>query len=285
MAIPYGVSSMVSPLEHVLVQAPTTSFITAFDDPAHGYLRGVNGPAALTEHAAFCELLVDLGVTVHYLDGSSPSPDLIYTYDASFMIPAGAILLRSGKATRVGEEDVHAAWYEEAGIPIIGRIEAPGTVDGGDLMWLGPDLLVAGRSLRTNQEGLDQIAQLVDAEMVRYDVPVHGGSEACIHLMSVVSMISDNLALVEEPLMPAGLFHLLERGNVDMINLPRHEAPTLGGNVLAVRPGVVVITDGNPETTAALVDHGVEVHAFPGEEIALNGTGGPTCLTRPIWRN
>jgi arginine deiminase len=54
--------------------------------------------------------------------------------------------------------------------------------------------------------------------------------------------------------------------------------------VLAVRPGVVVAAEGNPVTAAALAAAGCEVHAYPASEVGINGSGGPTCMTRPILR-
>jgi N-dimethylarginine dimethylaminohydrolase len=284
MAIPFGVSSMVAPLRHVLVQRPTAAFGGAFDDPACGYLRPVDLPAALREHEAFVESLAGLGPTVHQLDADSPYPDQIYTYDPAIVTDRGAILLRSGKPVRLGEEDVLAAWFETNGIPIVGRIEEPGTVDGGDVLWLRPDIVCVGRTLRTNQAGIDQLTPLLGETPHVFDVAFGAGPSACMHLMSTISMVSDELAVVEKAALPAGLYGLLGDLGMRLIDVPPEEVLSLGANVLAVRPGVVMVVDGNPVTRAALEREGVEVHVFAGEEIALNGTGGPTCLTRPLLR-
>ncbi len=284
MPLPHGVQSMVEPLRHVLVQGPTPAFAHAFDDPDLGYLHPVDAMVARKEHEGFCSLLESLGATVHHLDGDSPSADLVYTYDASLVTRRGAILLRPGKASRRGEEQVHRAWYEAQGVPLVGAIEPPGTVDGGDVMWLTSDVVAVGRSLRTNQSGIDQLTRLLDEDVRVFDVPYHGGPAACLHLMSAISMVSADLAVVEAPLLPSGLYRLLGELGVSLVEIPAGESASLGANVLAVRPGVVVVVEGNPVTRAALEHHGVEVHAFAGLEIALNGTGGPTCLTRPVLR-
>lgn len=284
MAIPFGVSSMVAPLQHVLVQRPTAAFGDAFDDPACGYLRPVDLAAALREHDMFVETLAGLGPTVHHLDADSPYPDQIYTYDPALVTDRGAILLRSGKAGRRGEEDLLATWFEESGIPVVGRIEPPGTVDGGDVLWLRPDIICVGRTLRTNQAGIDQLAPLLGGTPHVFDVAFGAGPAACMHLMSTISMVTDDLAVVEQAMLPAGLFRLLSDLGVRLIAVPPEEIATLGANVLAVRPGVVMAVAGNPSTRAALEREGAEVHAFSGDEIALNGTGGPTCLTRPVLR-
>ena len=275
---------MVEPLRNVLVQAPTSAFGSAFENPTYGYLRPVDLAVARLEHEYFCELLDNLGVTVHQLDADSDSPDLIYTYDASLITSQGAILLNSGKATRRGEEQVHRDWYGRAGIPIIGEIDPPGTVDGGDVMWLRNDMMVVGRSLRTNQFGIGQLESLLGSGVIVFDVPVYRGAAACLHLMSSISMVSERLAVVESPLLPSGLYRLIGDLGIELIDVPGGEVETLAGNVLAIRPGVVVAVDGNPITRSALEERGVEVHSFGGAEIAINGTGGPTCVTRPILR-
>ncbi len=284
MSIPFGVSSMVAPLHHVLVQRPTAAFGAAFDDPACGYLRPVDLDVARKEHDLFTEALSNLGPTVHQLGADSPYPDQVFTYDPALVTAQGAVLLRSGKPGRRGEEDVLGEWFLSNGIPIVGRIEEPGRVDGGDVMWVRPDVLCVGRSLRTNQAGIDQLADLVGGGLRVFDVPYDEGPAACLHLMSSLSMVSDDLALVERRRLPSGLHALLADLGVTLIDVAPDEVDTLAANVLAVRPGVVMMLEGNPITRRSLESAGVEVHAFSGEEIAINGTGGATCLTRPVQR-
>jgi len=282
--VPYGAQSMVAPLHHVLVKAPGPAFAAAYDDPVHGYDHPVPLEAARAEHDRFVALLTALGVTVHELGAESTSPDLVYQFDPSLVTDRGAIPLRSGKPTRRGEEDLQAAWFAVHDIPIVGRIEPPGTVDGGDVCWLRPDVVCVGRSLRTNQSGIDQLTALLDAEAHVFDVPYDAGEDECLHLLSVISPVTDATAVVELARLPSGLYRLLENLRITMVPVPTDEVATLACNVLAVRPGVAVMCEGNPSTAALLADHGVEVHTFPGAEICWNGSGGPTCLTRPIHR-
>lgn len=285
VAVPYGVSSMTAPLAEVLVQSPHPAFGAAFTDPSHGFLHPVDLPRAWNEHESFRALLAGLGVNVHQLGGDDhPSPDLIYAYDPALMTSRGAILLRPGKANRQGEEQVMGKWFQAHGIPVIGEIEPPGTVDGGDVFWLRPGLVCVGRSLRTNQHGVDQLASLLDEEVVVFDVPYDRGPEECLHLLSVISPVADDLAVVELSRLPAGLFGLLTDLEVTTVEVPATEVATLGCNILAVAPRVAVMLAGNPETERRLTDAGVEVHTFVGDEICLNGSGGPTCLTRPLHR-
>ncbi len=275
---------MVASLEHVLVKRPGAAFGRAFDNPDHGFLRTVDIARAEKEFSAFVDLLADLRVTVHELGRENSSPDLVYQYDPSLVTDRGAILLRSGKANRRGEEDLQGEWYEEHGIPILGRIEAPGTVDGGDVFWLTEDVVCVGRSLRTNRSGIEQLSHWLDEAVQVFDVPYDAGPAECLHLLSVVSPILDDLAVVEAKRLPVGLYELMLELGVRMLGIADEEIPTLGCNILTIRPGVVVMLEGNTETAGALRSLGIEVHTFEGDEICLNGSGGPTCLTRPIRR-
>jgi dimethylargininase len=281
----FGAQSMTAPLREVLVKRPGTAFGRAFDDPAHGFLHACNLEIAQREHDRFVELLVSLGPTVHVLDADTDSPDLVYTFDPLLVGDRGAIPLRPGKPNRLGEPEVIEAWTLGHGIPTAGRIEAPGTIEGGDTFWLRPELLCIGRTLRTNDAGARQLAGIVGGDVRIFDVPYWRGTAELIHLLSVISPVADDLAVVYLPLLPVGLSELLGHMGVRLIEVTDEEFPTLGCNVLAVRPGVVIVADGNPRTRAALDAAGCEVHAYAAREIGINGSGGPTCLTRPILRS
>lgn len=281
----YGGHSSTAPLRDALVQRPGAAFGNAFADPAHGFLHPVDLALAQREHDAFTDLLAALGVRVHPLEADSSSPDLVYAYDPVLVTDAGAIPLRPGKPTRRVEPPIVERWAVGAGIPIAGRIEAPGTIEGGDAFWLRPGLLCIGRTLRTNDAGARQLARLVGGDVRVFDLPYWRGEAELVHLMSVISPVTDDLAVIFPPLLPAGLWGLLAELGVRTLAVPEQEYPTLGCNVLAVRPGVVVVADGNPQTRRALEAAGCEVHTYPAEEIGLNGSGGPTCMTRPIRRD
>jgi N-dimethylarginine dimethylaminohydrolase len=275
---------MTAPLRDVLVKRPGEAFGRAFDDPAHAFLHPVDLDSARRQHDAFVDILAGLGPSVHVLEDELDEPDLVYTFDPLLVTDRGAIPLRPGKPNRQAEPGVLEAWTLAAGIPTLGRIEEPGTVEGGDTMWLRPDLFCIGRSLRTNATGVAQLADLVGGDVRIFDVPYWKGPAELVHLLSVVSPVADDLVVVYLPLLPVGLWELLRDLDYRLVEVPDEEFPTLGCNVLAVRPGVVVMAEGNPATASALAAAGCEVHTYPADEIGINGSGGPTCMTRPILR-
>lgn len=280
----WGAQSMTAPLHEVLVKAPGAAFGAAFDDPAVGFLRPVDLEGARREHAGLVETLERLGVTVHRLEAETGDPDLVYVFDPMVIADGGAIPLAPGKPNRRGEPAILEAWTQARGIPTLGRVEGRGTVEGGDTFWLRPDLLCIGRTLRTNDEGARQLARIVGGDARIFDVPYWKGPAELVHLLSVISPVADDVAVVFRPLLPAGLYELLCDLGFRLVDVPEEEYPTLGCNVLAVRPGVVVVAEGNPLTRRAMEAAGVEVHAIPLREVGENGSGGVTCLTRPVLR-
>jgi len=280
----FGAQSMIADLREVLVARPGEAFGRAFDDPAHGFLRPVDLERARREHEGLVATLDELGARVEILDAETEDPDLVYTFDPLLISNRGAIPLRPGKPNRANEPRVLEAWTTAAGIPTAGRIEAPGSLEGGDTFWLRPDLLCIGRTLRTNDAGARQLAEIVGGEVRIFDVPYWRGPSELVHLLSVISPVADDLAVVFLPLLPVGLWELLGDLGVRRVEVPEEEYRSLGCNVLAVRPGVVIVADGNPVTRRGLEAAGCEVHAIPLGEIGENGSGGPTCLTRPILR-
>jgi dimethylargininase len=281
----FGGQSNVAHLRAALLKAPGPAFGRAYEDPRHGFLHACDLEVAKREHAAFAETLAALGTTVHFLDEEIDSPDLLYAYDPLIVSDRGAIPLRPGKPNRLPEPAVIERWLNARGVPTVGRIEAPGTIEGGDTFWLRPDLFCIGRTLRTNQAGADQLAALVGGDVRIFDVPYWKGPAELVHLMSVISPVADDVAVVFTPLLPVGLWQLLQDLGYRLVDVPEAEYPTLGCNVLAVRPGVVIVAEGNPATRKGLEALGVEVHTYPATEIGINGSGGPTCMTRPILRS
>ncbi len=277
----YGVRSMSAPLRRVLTVRPATD-----GDFLGAGWRQPDPDALVREHAAFVELLDGLGVEVVVADAPHGMVDACFAYDPVFVTGAGAVELRMVKPARNPEPGFLVAEVEKAGVPVLGRLTGTATADGGDMCWLDESTLAVGRGYRTNAEAHRQLAELLRAEGVvveRADLPHHLGAAHVMHLMSVVSPVSADLAVVFEPLAPVPLLEMLADRGYRVVPADPDELDDQGCNVLAVRPGVVVMADSAPRTRAALERAGVEVHTYAANEIN-KGDGGPTCLTRPLLR-
>lgn len=278
----YGVRSMVAPLARVAVRPPSRRGDYA---TAH-WAQPLDLDLLEQQHAEFVALLEGFGCGVEILPPADDMPDACFTYDPAFVVPSGVIELRGAKVVRQGEPPLLAAELVDLGIPRAGRLEAPATADAGDMLFLDSTTLAMGRTYRTNQAAVEQIREIVAADGITveaFDMPHDLGPEYCLHLMSVISPVREDLAVVYEKLAPVALLQALEARGIDRINVPDEDYLSLGCNVLTIAPGVVVVAAGNDATAALLRAHGVEVHVYSASEIN-KGEGGPTCLTRPLLR-
>jgi dimethylargininase len=285
-----GVSSTSATLQRVAMRRPGA--MLAADHERWHYTKPIDADALVAQYDRFVELVEASGAEIVWLAESDDDDlaDSVFTYDPSFVVPGGAVVLRAGKPLRVGEADLHAAFYEAEGVRIFGRIEAPGTFEGGDSFWLDDTTLAVGRGFRTNQSGIDQMAAILaplGIELDVYDLPYHLGPDACLHLMSVVSALDVDLALVHPPLMPTALYQrMIEMGYTLLVAPPEEFDASLGLNlnVLATAPRQVIAVDGFPGTLQLMRDAGCEVSTFLADELCIPCEGGPTCLTRPLLR-
>jgi N-dimethylarginine dimethylaminohydrolase len=283
----YGGHSMVSRLRRVIVRRPANER-SEHDWRAFGYNMSIDQEETELEHAAFVNLIESHGVDV-ILAGPDPAGalDAIFPFDPSIMTNAGALLLRPGKRLRREEVRYAEATYFDLGIPILGRITEPGTVEGGDTMWIDEQTLAVGRTYRTNAEGIRQLTALlapIGVTVIDYDVPHFHGPGECLHLLSFISPVAEKAAIVHPPMMPVALIQDLLERDWQLIEAPDHEYDTQATNVLALAPGQLLALDGNPVTRRRLELAGYEVETYVGHNISLNRFGGPTCLTRPILR-
>jgi dimethylargininase len=280
----YGAQSMTAPLQRVLVVAPRPEEAERWRES--GWKAAPDAGLLVAEHGAFRAHLEAAGAEVIVAETSPATGlDAVYPYDPALVTDEGAVLLRPGKASRLGEVDALAAAFEEAGIPVVGRVEPPGTVEGGDTLWLDPGTLVVGRSYRTNDAGIAALAELLPGvDVLPFDLPHHRGRAELLHLLSVISPLDGDLAVGYPALMPIRLVELLRELEVELVEVPDEEFPTQGPNVLALAPRVALALDGNPETRRRLERAGVDVRVYSGDELSHKGEGGPTCLTRPMLR-
>ncbi len=277
---------MVLPLRRVLVRRPDADFADA-DPVAWHYTARPDLVAARQEHDQFVRLLSAAGAEVLRHDAPAPGmADAIYVHDPVLITDRGAILMRMGKPLRRGEEEAIGRCLEAAGVPIHYRLHGEALGEAGDCLWLDPSTLAVGQGFRTNAAGLAQLREALGSaiEIVPVELPHFTGPDACLHLMSLVSLVDTDLAVVYSSLMPVPFRERLRSSGFRLVEVPEEEFATLGSNVLTLAPRHCVMLEGNPVTQARLVAAGCRVETYRGREISLKAEGGPTCLTRPVLR-
>ena len=280
----YGCQSMTGELRRVLVRAPRAEDLHGWQ--MCGWRAEPDASAIAAEHEAFCALLEGAGAEVLFAESSADgNPDAIYTYDPALVLDSGALLLHPGKECRRSEVGALAQDFERAGIPVAGALSEPAWAEGGDCCWLDERTLLVGCGYRTNEAGIARLRELLPGvEVVAYDLPHWHGRDEVMHLMSLISPLAPDLAVVYAPLLPTRLAQLLEQRGVELVEVPDEEFESMGSNVLALAPRVALAVEGNPRTRERMERAGVEVLTYRGEELS-KGDGGPTCLTRPLLRS
>jgi len=278
---------MVDRIQRVVVRRPDDAFGRA--DPIRWhYTSQPDLEVARMEHDALVGVLREAGAEIIYHDAPlTDLADAIFTHDSAIVTDLGAIILRMGKSLRRGEERAIADCLERHDVPIVACLHGDALAEGGDLMWIDHDTLAVGIGFRTNTAGLVQLSEALEplgASVTPVPLPWAEGPDACLHLMSLISMVDHDLAVVYRPLMPVPFVELLIGRGIELLQVPKSEFATMGTNVLALAPRRCLMLEGNPVTRRLLEDAGCEVSTYRGQELSLKAEGGPTCLTRPIWR-
>ena len=288
----YGCQSMVGKLDRVIIKHPEHAFISQenIDNKwqEFNYVSAPDYKNALAEYQVFEAFLKAHVPNIHYLPiHHNTGLDSIYAHDSCKVTSKGAVMFNVGKALRRGEASATKALLQEMGVPILGEITAPGMMEGGDVVWLDEKTLVVGRGYRTNAEGIRQFRALTEGiveEFIVVDLPHGDGPDECLHLMSLISMVDHDLAVVYSKLMPVALRELLIERGIQLLEVSDREYANLGSNVLALAPRVCMVMAGNPDIKAQLENAGAKVYDYKGLDISYKGTGGPTCLTLPVTR-
>jgi N-dimethylarginine dimethylaminohydrolase len=279
---------MVEPLRRVLVRRPDAAFGTA-DAKRWHYASTPDLEIALAEHDVLVATLLGAGCEVAFHDRPMPEhADAIFTHDPVIVTDEGAVLLRMGKELRRGEEAMIGKTLESLGVPVFAALDGEATAEGGDLLWLDHDTIAVGRGYRTNGEGFRQLTAVLrplGVETVEVQLPHGGGPSACLHLMSLISMLDHDLAVAFLPLLAVPFIEVLAKRGIELVEVPEEELPTMGPNVLALAPRRCLMLEGNPVTRKRLESVGCEILTYRGEELSLKAEGGATCLTRPILRS
>jgi N-dimethylarginine dimethylaminohydrolase len=287
-----GGHSMVARLERVLVCSPRTAGWHQPERAARwrelGFLHAPDFQQAQSEHDSLRRELELAGAEVIEAPPALDlSLDAVYTHDASFLTDFGLIVMRPGKANRENEGKHHGSFCLHLMIPTLAKIIAPGTTEAGDILWLDPKTLLVGRGYRTNSAGIAQMRDLLAplaVNVIAVPLPYGRGPSACLHLMSLVSLLDDHTALVDLPWLAVETVELLNACGYRLIEIDYSERDTLACNVLSLGDKRLLTLQENEKTNHKLQDSGFDVRAFPGSELCINGGGGPTCLTRPLKR-
>lgn len=283
----YGVNSMVAPLKRVVVKRPDKQFAVSDFEKWH-YTSPPNLEPAQQHHDELTNILRQHGAEVIYHDEEIPNrADAIFVYDPVFVTPYGSIVLQVGKDLRRGEEEPLAKKLESIGVPILGRLTGDARAEGGDMFWLDETTLAIGLGFRTNIEGAAQIKGMLEPlsiNVITTELPYGDGPAACLHLMSLISLVDTDLAVVYPKFIGTPFWQELERRNFKFITVSDQEFLTQATNVLTISPKVVIMPENNPETKGRLERAGCTVYTYPCSELTFKAEGGPTCLTRPVLR-
>ena len=293
ISMAYSCHNMVNPIKKIILKHPKDAFKD--QDTINkqfsrlNYFEAPNFNKAISDYDKFVGLLISFDIELHFLPkDNSTSIDSIYTHDPCVVSNNGVILCNMGKKARLAEPNTMEDYFKSIQLPILGRIKAPGTLEGGDVVWIDEKTIAVGEGYRTNKEGIKQLKHLLSDQVenvISVPIPHWSGPEDCLHLMSNISPIDHNLYLVYSRLLPVPFRKYLLDRNIELIDVPDEEYESMGCNVLAVAPRKVIMINGNLITKQLLEKKDIEVYTYDGAEISIKGAGGPTCLTRPFVRS
>ncbi|NIO48606.1 MAG: amidinotransferase [Candidatus Aminicenantes bacterium] len=288
----FGSQSEVDQIKSLLLKHPKDAFICQDNIQSQwkelNYLASPDYDKALKEYDNLVEYLTKSIPEIYYLPQKDKTGlDSIYVHDSVVITNKGTILCNMGKEKRRGEPRAAGEFLLKLGIPILGSITGEGKLEGGDVVWIDERTVAVGLGLRTNEEGIRQLKEftrdIVD-EFIAVPLPHWKGPGDVLHLMSLISPVDHDLAVVFSRLLPVRFREWLQRRGIQLLEVPDSEFETMACNILAVAPRKCIMLSGNPQTKQILENKGIEVWEYGGEEISKKGAGGPTCLTRPLLR-
>ena len=283
---------MVDPLRRIIMKSPLCAWKDTYNVKKNWkdlyYIAEPNFDKAVLQYNNLISIIKSFGIDILMLpNNDNTSLDSIYTHDAGIATSSGIIICNMGKKSRKSEPKALKDFLSDNNISVIGEIKYPGIIEGGDIIWINNRTIAVGEGYRTNKEGIRQLKEILGDEiddLIRVPLPHWLGPESCLHLMSNVSPIDHNLYLIYPKLLPVKFIKYLKSLNIKLINVPDKEYESMACNVLSLAPKKCIMMSGNPITKKLLESNNVEVFTYDGSEISLKGAGGPTCLTRPIYR-
>ena len=283
---------MVDPLRRLIMKSPLYAWKDTYNVKKYWkdlyFSAEPNFDKAVLQYNNLISIIKSFGIDILMLpNNDNTSLDSIYTHDAGIATSSGIIICNMGKKSRKSEPKALKDFLSDNNISVIGEIKYPGIIEGGDIIWINNRTIAVGEGYRTNKEGIRQLKEILGDEiddLIRVPLPHWLGPESCLHLMSNVSPIDHNLYLIYPKLLPVKFIKYLKSLNIKLINVPDKEYESMACNVLSLAPKKCIMMSGNPITKKLLESNNVEVFTYDGSEISLKGAGGPTCLTRPIYR-
>ena len=283
---------MVDPLRRLIMKSPLYAWKDTYNVKKYWkdlyFSAEPNFDKAVLQYNNLISIIKSFGIDILMLpNNDNTSLDSIYTHDAGIATSSGIIICNMGKKSRKNEPKALKGFLSDNNISVIGEIKYPGIIEGGDIIWINNRTMAVGEGYRTNKEGIRQLKEILGDEiddLIRVPLPHWLGPESCLHLMSNVSPIDHNLYLIYPKLLPVKFIKYLKSLNIKLINVPDKEYESMACNVLSLAPKKCIMMSGNPITKKLLESNNVEVFTYDGSEISLKGAGGPTCLTRPIYR-
>ena len=283
---------MVDPLRRLIMKSPLYAWKDTYNVKKYWkdlyFSAEPNFDKAVLQYNNLISIIKSFGIDILMLpNNDNTSLDSIYTHDAGIATSSGIIICNMGKKSRKSEPKALKDFLSDNNISVIGEIKYPGIIEGGDIIWINNRTMAVGEGYRTNKEGIRQLKEILGDEiddLIRVPLPHWLGPESCLHLMSNVSPIDHNLYLIYPKLLPVKFIKYLKSLNIKLINVPDKEYESMACNVLSLAPKKCIMMSGNPITKKLLESNNVEVFTYDGSEISLKGAGGPTCLTRPIYR-
>jgi len=288
----FNCNNMVDPIKKILLKHPRSAFVNQnkinIEYKKLNFLGAPNFDESINEYESFMEILISLNIKLYFLEKDGKTTiDSIYTHDPFIISNEGAIICNMGKKNRINEIENIKKFLNKKNIPVIGEISAPGKLEGGDIVWINKNTIAVGIGYRSNIEGVEQLEKILFKsvkDIIPVALPHWNGPNDCLHLMSNLSPIDHNLFLVYLRLLPVEFIQYLSKNGIELIDVPDKEYQKMACNVLTVSPKEVIMLEGNPLTKNLLEKRKVKVHTFKGSEISIKGSGGPTCLTKPLLR-
>ena len=260
-------------LSRVVVCTPGQEYFHAGDLKKHNIVESADPDLAMEQHDALKSYLADFGAEVIDVPELTDHPNSVFTRDTALCTPYGYVRLRMRLESRRGEEEWMGRILTSLSEPLVGEIEAPGTVEGGDVVLAG-SVAYVGHSIRTNEEGIGQLAAFLSA--MDYEVRVVPLPDSILHLDKALMLVGPGRAIYCRGLIPKASLT-----GFDMIEVVCAVGVT--ANIICLGENEVIVERSNQKVTEELTAAGIVVHELDLSEFT-KGSGGPNCLIMPVER-